>query len=149
MHNDISEELPVRILVGDRVISPTLPADSFSTFVLQTAPSKRLAGRGSQMTTRSPRGLLLIPRIPRIGADDSRATAAPFTFRCRACPQRDRPPVHRQTPHPPMRHQVEVPRRMPRRTALGRDQHEAVLGVHGEVSMTERRLPVTRPTVCS
>lgn len=31
IQNDLSEELPVRIMVGDRVIAPTLPADSFST----------------------------------------------------------------------------------------------------------------------
>lgn len=38
MQNDLSEDLPVRILLGDRVMTPTLPADSFSTFVI---PSTR------------------------------------------------------------------------------------------------------------
>jgi glucosylceramidase len=34
MQNDMSEAMPVRILLGDRVLTPTLPADSFSTFVI-------------------------------------------------------------------------------------------------------------------
>ena len=34
IQNDMSEDMPVRIMLGDRVIAPTLPADSFSTFVL-------------------------------------------------------------------------------------------------------------------
>ena len=38
IQNDMSVEMPVRIMLGDRVIAPTLPADSFSTIVLQPAP---------------------------------------------------------------------------------------------------------------
>lgn len=34
MQNDMSEEMPVRILLGDRVLTPTLPADSFNTLVI-------------------------------------------------------------------------------------------------------------------
>lgn len=34
MQNDLSEALLVRVMVGDRVIAATLPADSFNTFVL-------------------------------------------------------------------------------------------------------------------
>ena len=37
IQNDLGEELAVNILVGDRLISPTLPADSFSTFVIPAA----------------------------------------------------------------------------------------------------------------
>lgn len=36
VQNDLSEDLTVRFLVGDRMIVPTLPADSFSTIVLPT-----------------------------------------------------------------------------------------------------------------
>ena len=35
MQNDLGEEMPVRVMVGDRVIAPTLPADSFNTFVVK------------------------------------------------------------------------------------------------------------------
>jgi glucosylceramidase len=38
MQNDLSEKLPVRLLVGDRVIVLTLPADSFNTFVVEPEP---------------------------------------------------------------------------------------------------------------
>ncbi|SDG70143.1 glycoside hydrolase family 30 protein [Microbacterium pygmaeum] len=34
MQNDLSEDMPVRVLIGDQVLTPTLPADSFSTFVI-------------------------------------------------------------------------------------------------------------------
>jgi glucosylceramidase len=34
VHNDAHEDQAVRLLVGDRALTPTLPADSFSTFVL-------------------------------------------------------------------------------------------------------------------
>jgi len=34
IQNDLAEPLPVRILVGGRVVAPTLPADSFSTLVV-------------------------------------------------------------------------------------------------------------------
>jgi glucosylceramidase len=34
MQNDMSQDMPVRVLIGDRVLTPTLPADSFSTFVI-------------------------------------------------------------------------------------------------------------------
>ncbi len=40
MHNDTREDLPVRLLIGDQVISPTLAADSFSTFVVPPSPSR-------------------------------------------------------------------------------------------------------------
>lgn len=33
MQNDLAEPLQVRIAIGDRVVTPTLPADSFATFV--------------------------------------------------------------------------------------------------------------------
>jgi glucosylceramidase len=35
IQNDMAEPLPVRIAVGDTVIAPTLPADSFSTLVVR------------------------------------------------------------------------------------------------------------------
>jgi glucosylceramidase len=35
MQNDTSEKMPVSILVGDQVVSPVLPADSLSTFVVE------------------------------------------------------------------------------------------------------------------
>jgi O-glycosyl hydrolase len=35
IQNDLSDPLPVRIRVGDRLIAPTLPADSFSTLVVR------------------------------------------------------------------------------------------------------------------
>lgn len=35
IQNDLAEELPVRVLVGGRLIAPTLPPDSFSTLVLR------------------------------------------------------------------------------------------------------------------
>jgi glucosylceramidase len=35
MQNDLSEAMSVRLKIGDRVIAPTLPADSFNTFVMQ------------------------------------------------------------------------------------------------------------------
>jgi glucosylceramidase len=35
MQNDLSQELPVRIKVGGKVIGATLEADSFNTFVVQ------------------------------------------------------------------------------------------------------------------
>ena len=37
MQNDLSEELPVRLMIGGRIIAPTLPADSFNTFVVPKA----------------------------------------------------------------------------------------------------------------
>ncbi|MBB4141324.1 glycoside hydrolase family 30 beta sandwich domain-containing protein [Microbacterium invictum] len=37
MQNDMAEDMPVRVLLGGRVIAPTLPADSFSTFVIPAA----------------------------------------------------------------------------------------------------------------
>ena len=51
IQNDMSVEMPVRIMLGDRVIAPTLPADSFSTIVLQPARLERPQRRGSQTTT--------------------------------------------------------------------------------------------------
>ena len=35
MQNDLGQELPVRIKVGEQVIGATLEADSFNTFVVQ------------------------------------------------------------------------------------------------------------------
>ncbi|MEM6784867.1 MAG: glycoside hydrolase family 30 protein [Bacteroidota bacterium] len=35
LQNDLCEPLPVRVSVGDRVVAPTLPPDSFSTVVLR------------------------------------------------------------------------------------------------------------------
>jgi glucosylceramidase len=35
MQNDLGQELPVRVKVGEKVIGATLEADSFNTFVLQ------------------------------------------------------------------------------------------------------------------
>ena len=35
MQNDTSEAMPVSILVGDEVVTPVLPADSFNTFVVE------------------------------------------------------------------------------------------------------------------
>ena len=37
IQNDLAEPLPVRIAVGDRVVAPTLPADSFSTLVVKAS----------------------------------------------------------------------------------------------------------------
>lgn len=37
IQNDMSEELTVRLMIGDRMIAPTLPADSFNTFVIPPA----------------------------------------------------------------------------------------------------------------
>jgi glucosylceramidase len=34
MQNDLGQELPVRVKVGDKVIASTLEADSFNTFVV-------------------------------------------------------------------------------------------------------------------
>jgi glucosylceramidase len=34
MQNDLSEEMPVRLKIGDTLIAPILPADSFNTFVV-------------------------------------------------------------------------------------------------------------------
>ena len=34
IQNDLLEPLPVRIRVGDTTVAPTLPADSFSTLVV-------------------------------------------------------------------------------------------------------------------
>jgi glucosylceramidase len=39
MQNDLCEELPVRLMLGGRIIAPTLPADSFNTFVVPPAES--------------------------------------------------------------------------------------------------------------
>ncbi len=39
MQNDLGEELPVRLMIGGRIIAPTLPADSFNTFVVPPAES--------------------------------------------------------------------------------------------------------------
>jgi glucosylceramidase len=44
MQNDMSEDMPVRILLGDRVLTPTLPADSFSTFVIPAGSAAAVAG---------------------------------------------------------------------------------------------------------
>jgi glucosylceramidase len=38
IQNDLAEPLPVRIRVGDGVLAPTLPADSFSTLVVKGRP---------------------------------------------------------------------------------------------------------------
>jgi glucosylceramidase len=35
LQNDLGEAMLVRLMVGDRVLAPTLPADSFNTFVAQ------------------------------------------------------------------------------------------------------------------
>jgi glucosylceramidase len=35
IQNDLAEPLPVRTAVGDTVVAPTLPADSFSTLVVK------------------------------------------------------------------------------------------------------------------
>ena len=35
MQNDLSEEMPVRVRIDDKVIAPTLPADSFNSFVVR------------------------------------------------------------------------------------------------------------------
>jgi glucosylceramidase len=35
VQNDLSDELPVRIRVGEKVIAPVLPADSFNTLVVR------------------------------------------------------------------------------------------------------------------
>lgn len=37
MQNDLGEKLPVEVIIGDRLIAPTLPADSFNTFVVPPA----------------------------------------------------------------------------------------------------------------
>ena len=34
MQNDLCQEMPVRVKVGDKVIASTLEADSFNTFVV-------------------------------------------------------------------------------------------------------------------
>jgi glucosylceramidase len=39
IQNDLVEPLPVRIRVGDSVLAPTLPADSFSTLVVKGRPA--------------------------------------------------------------------------------------------------------------
>jgi O-glycosyl hydrolase len=39
IQNDLAEPLPVRIRVGDSVLAPTLPADSFSTLVVKGHPA--------------------------------------------------------------------------------------------------------------
>ncbi len=44
MQNDLSEELPVRLMIGGRIIAPTLPADSFNTFVVP--PAEPAPGQG-------------------------------------------------------------------------------------------------------
>ena len=36
MQNDLCQELPIRIKVGEKVIGATLEPDSFNTFVLRT-----------------------------------------------------------------------------------------------------------------
>ncbi|MBA2284487.1 MAG: hypothetical protein H0W02_03290 [Ktedonobacteraceae bacterium] len=38
MQNDLCEEMPVRLVIDNRMIAPTLPADSFNTFVIPPAP---------------------------------------------------------------------------------------------------------------
>ena len=35
MQNDLCEELPVRVMIGDKVIAPTLTADSFNSFLVR------------------------------------------------------------------------------------------------------------------
>ena len=35
IQNDLGEKMPVRLMIGEQVFTPTLPADSFSTFVVQ------------------------------------------------------------------------------------------------------------------
>ena len=37
LQNDLCEEMPVRLVIGNRMIAPTLPADSFNTFVMPEA----------------------------------------------------------------------------------------------------------------
>jgi glucosylceramidase len=44
MQNDLGEELPVRLMIGGRIIAPTLPADSFNTFVVPPAESAPAQG---------------------------------------------------------------------------------------------------------
>ena len=41
MHNDSREDLAVRVLIDGQVLTPTLPADSFSTFVVPPASAAR------------------------------------------------------------------------------------------------------------
>jgi glucosylceramidase len=36
LQNDLCEEMPIRISIGDQVVTPTLPADSFNTVVLKS-----------------------------------------------------------------------------------------------------------------
>jgi glucosylceramidase len=43
IQNDLAEPLPVRIRVGESVIAPTLPADSFSTLVVKGRPAAAAA----------------------------------------------------------------------------------------------------------
>jgi len=35
MQNDLAEPLPVHITIGDQVVAPTLPPDSFDTLLLR------------------------------------------------------------------------------------------------------------------
>jgi glucosylceramidase len=44
IQNDLAEPLPVRIRVGDGVVAPTLPADSFSTLVVKARPAPGAGG---------------------------------------------------------------------------------------------------------
>jgi glucosylceramidase len=39
VQNDLCQEMPVRLVIGNRMIAPTLPPDSFNTFVLPKASS--------------------------------------------------------------------------------------------------------------
>ena len=36
LQNDLCQDLPVRVKIGDKVIAATLQADSFNTFVVRT-----------------------------------------------------------------------------------------------------------------
>jgi len=38
MQNDLGQELPVRIKVGEKLIGANLEADSFNTFVVRASP---------------------------------------------------------------------------------------------------------------
>jgi len=37
MQHHLCEEMPVRLMIGNRLIAPTLPADSFNPFVVPPA----------------------------------------------------------------------------------------------------------------
>jgi glucosylceramidase len=58
MQNDLCEPLTVRIRVGDSVVAPTLPADSFSTLVVRRGVG-RVKAAGARRST--PCGSALVP----------------------------------------------------------------------------------------